>query len=404
MSTFTEQQIEERYGRLPPELREAIFSPESAKIMMQTGRKFGLTIEQIGFMAEETSFVLLGLTRPADFANQLASRLKLDADKTRALASDINHELFFGLREILKKTHAFDVGPDVFQKPDVLSGIIPPKPPAPSFATPPGDKSKSVAPSVQPPSTKPPAPRINIFPSSTTVAKPSTPTPSSLPGLAHPIPPAPPAPQKTQPSIYSAPVTSPEPKPGMIMPEKMPTPPPRPVGPPPMAPSKTESPPGAKPIPILKPRLEQFTPPERKQEQTPEQKLDTDGKSSSGDTLPSIPTGFGPPKPPPKDSIIGEPSRRQDINADIKPPKPPIISFTPLQKADSGKTALPPYPSTPPKPPPAVSQEPRSTNTPGEKAELPPTASLAPKPPPPPGEQPSAYRAKDPYRELLDDS
>lgn len=152
--TYAKEELEERYKKLPSVLKDAMFSPEVAEKMFEIGKKNGLTIEKTGFMAEETGFIILGLTQPREFVKILSDRLDTDRDTASKIASDINHAILFPLRETLKSAHDIEVGEAELHGPatdiaavarrDAISrdtdslrpatGIVPPsgvKPPAP---------------------------------------------------------------------------------------------------------------------------------------------------------------------------------------------------------------------------------------------------------------------------------
>ena len=97
-----------------------MFSTDVADKIFETGKKNGLTVERIGFLAEETGRVILGLTRPNEFVGLLAERLGTTTDAAQKIASDINHGIFFPLREVLKSTHQVDVGESAIQKPPAV--------------------------------------------------------------------------------------------------------------------------------------------------------------------------------------------------------------------------------------------------------------------------------------------
>src|SRR3989338_8758982 len=124
MRTYTKQELEERYEKLPDALKDAIFSTEIADKIFETGKKNGLTVEKIGFLAEETGRVILGLTRPNEFVGLLAELLGSTTDAAQKIASDINHAVFFPLREVLKQTHQVDVGEAARPAPDVARPLV----------------------------------------------------------------------------------------------------------------------------------------------------------------------------------------------------------------------------------------------------------------------------------------
>lgn len=128
--TYTKQELEERYKKLPEPLKDAMFSPDVAEKMFEIGKKNGLTIEKTGFMAEETGFIILGLTVPREFVGILSDRLEIDKDAAARIASDINHVILFPLREALKNAHNMEVGEAELQKEEIV--IKKPTPPAPA--------------------------------------------------------------------------------------------------------------------------------------------------------------------------------------------------------------------------------------------------------------------------------
>ena len=75
------------YEELLAVLKEALFSVEVADKIGEIGKKFGLTIEQTGIMAEETGYVMLGLTRPNEFVGNLARELGVDTDRAQDIAN-----------------------------------------------------------------------------------------------------------------------------------------------------------------------------------------------------------------------------------------------------------------------------------------------------------------------------
>lgn len=184
MPTYTQQEIEDHYRRLPETLRDQLMSVENAERIFESGKKFGLTVEQIGYLAEESGFVVLGLTHPKDFVRHISERMGIDIEKSKAIAREINHQMFFPLREMLKNAHQFELTQEQIQQP-------PPPLPPPS------------RPDIRPPVIPVPAPRS---------ASQSTPTPSpapSKPPLPSPpiVPPKPPIP----PSILSKSAIIPQP-------------------------------------------------------------------------------------------------------------------------------------------------------------------------------------------------
>lgn len=120
MQRYTKQQARDQYTKLPRVLKEAIFSEEIAEKLYDIGHRNGLNIEKTGFLAEESGYVVLGLTRPREFVGQLIKRLEVTTDKAKEIAGQVNHEIFFPLHEALKQTHGVDVREETIEKAEPL--------------------------------------------------------------------------------------------------------------------------------------------------------------------------------------------------------------------------------------------------------------------------------------------
>jgi len=89
--------------KLPEDLKEAIFSVDSADIIQAIGKKYNLAIDKIGEAADETGLVMLGITHPDNFIANLAERLKIDKDMAGKIAREVNDQIFAKVRESMKK-------------------------------------------------------------------------------------------------------------------------------------------------------------------------------------------------------------------------------------------------------------------------------------------------------------
>ncbi len=109
MSRYIQQELEERYQKLPRILQEAIFNVDVANKIFALGRRFNLTIEKIGFVAEEVGYVILGFTKPEKFTEVLADRLGAGREEATKIAQEIDQRIFLPLREALKEAHGIDM-------------------------------------------------------------------------------------------------------------------------------------------------------------------------------------------------------------------------------------------------------------------------------------------------------
>lgn len=128
--------IGESYKRLPFDLKKAIVSSEVRQQMQSIAEKHWLDADQANDLETETALVILGLRPPADFTTNIKNALNLPEEKARAIAEDINVEIFRPVRESLRKIHGIETpNPAPMPKPlptlPTPPPLVVPKPPAP---------------------------------------------------------------------------------------------------------------------------------------------------------------------------------------------------------------------------------------------------------------------------------
>lgn len=92
----------DRLEKLPPQLKDAIFSDINADKMFEIGKQHNLHIDKLGEMVNETGLLMLGITHPNEFVGNLAERLQVDRQTASSIADDINREIFAPVREHLR--------------------------------------------------------------------------------------------------------------------------------------------------------------------------------------------------------------------------------------------------------------------------------------------------------------
>ncbi|MES2087924.1 MAG: hypothetical protein V4467_02935 [Patescibacteria group bacterium] len=100
-----EKDLQSRFDKLPFALKTALRSMDSAKKVLDIGIKYGLHVDKLGVVAEETGLVILGMTHPNQFLPRLNRRLGIGEEKTRPIAQEINTEIFLKIREALKQVN-----------------------------------------------------------------------------------------------------------------------------------------------------------------------------------------------------------------------------------------------------------------------------------------------------------
>jgi len=130
----TREQKLEKYKKLPDDLRETIMSVNTSEKFYTVGQKHQLNIEQVEILSKQAGLVMLGFEHPSKFIGNIAKALNLPEEKARAIAEDINTEIFRPVRESLKKIHNIsETPPPIMPSPPVplptpLPTLPPPKP------------------------------------------------------------------------------------------------------------------------------------------------------------------------------------------------------------------------------------------------------------------------------------
>lgn len=108
MSKHTNEELMARYKTLPKELQEAILSVDTSKAIQEIGKKYGLAIDKIGALADETSSVMLGFERADNFVSNLNRHLGTGAETAAKIGAEINSAVFSKIRSSLRKIQSED--------------------------------------------------------------------------------------------------------------------------------------------------------------------------------------------------------------------------------------------------------------------------------------------------------
>src|SRR3990167_1025942 len=135
--------IKEKFEKLPKNLKAAIIAVDYREKITRVGKNFQLNTDKIVALENEITFVMTGLEHPSKFIGNIAKALNLPEEKARAIAEDINTEIFRPVRESLKKIHGItsDQQPTTSNPQPITqtTPVIPaiPKPPSPIVPKPP---------------------------------------------------------------------------------------------------------------------------------------------------------------------------------------------------------------------------------------------------------------------------
>lgn len=102
---YTQEQIDRAINSLPEELKEALFSIETADAIRNACTKQGVVDERLGKIAETTGYVLMGLVQPSQFENILKKDIGLKKMSAEEIAREINRFVFFPVKAALEQLH-----------------------------------------------------------------------------------------------------------------------------------------------------------------------------------------------------------------------------------------------------------------------------------------------------------
>ena len=107
----TKEQFWNLYEKLPKELKEAIFSEETANNIFDFCVKNGIEDNRISEVARYTGRVLLGILGPDEFQKTLEDKLKIKKEVAKKITREINRFIFYPVRTNLEELHKVAVVP-----------------------------------------------------------------------------------------------------------------------------------------------------------------------------------------------------------------------------------------------------------------------------------------------------
>lgn len=108
MDPETEKIIKKQMSILPEEVKRVFVDPKIDEQILEIGKNFNLDTEKVGTLQMETTLLMLGLTDPDEYPNELKDRLKIDDQILNNMVQKINTvilpEIIEKLKELYKKT------------------------------------------------------------------------------------------------------------------------------------------------------------------------------------------------------------------------------------------------------------------------------------------------------------
>ena len=111
LTEYSKEQLWKTYETLPQELKEAIFSEETANNIWDICSRNGIEDERVSEVARYTGRVLMGLLPPEEFQKSLEKDLKLGKEVVKKVNQEINRFVFYPVKTSLEELYKIEIAP-----------------------------------------------------------------------------------------------------------------------------------------------------------------------------------------------------------------------------------------------------------------------------------------------------
>ena len=108
---YSKKELWDVYEKLPEDLQEAIFSPDTAEHIRNVCKRSEVKEEKISAVASLVGQVLMGLLTPEEFKKRLKEDLELSEEQVKSIFREINRFIFMPVRETLSALYGVEVKP-----------------------------------------------------------------------------------------------------------------------------------------------------------------------------------------------------------------------------------------------------------------------------------------------------
>ncbi len=123
-----------RFELLPDDIKKAITDDGYQTKLLTIAKEQKMTYEELGILETETTMVLLGMTKPEDYRDELQLQLKKNDADIDTLVKKVNEQVFLPIRASLERVYAAKKEPADYIPESIVTGVVEKTPPT----TPPG--------------------------------------------------------------------------------------------------------------------------------------------------------------------------------------------------------------------------------------------------------------------------
>jgi hypothetical protein len=104
LKEYAQNQIDQAVEGLPDELKDALFSLETAEAVENACEMFDVTDERGSAISKYTGYVLMGLMNPEEFQQEI-SALDIEKPAVKEIVRQINRFVFYPVKVALEQLH-----------------------------------------------------------------------------------------------------------------------------------------------------------------------------------------------------------------------------------------------------------------------------------------------------------
>jgi len=113
---YTQEEILKLFKKLPEELKEAIYSDETANHILDICERNKIEKGSIGVMVSD---VLYGLLPLNEFQKTIEQELKLEEEKAKKITREVSRFIFYPVRIYLEKLYEIEITPYTTPSPSI---------------------------------------------------------------------------------------------------------------------------------------------------------------------------------------------------------------------------------------------------------------------------------------------
>lgn len=112
------------YETLPKDLQLAIFSEETANLILNACQKNNLTSQQTSQVAELVGYCLMGVLPLENLTNEIATTTNIEQNNAQQIYNELNRLVFFPVKNSLQEIYNFKTATPTAEKANTIASSL----------------------------------------------------------------------------------------------------------------------------------------------------------------------------------------------------------------------------------------------------------------------------------------